>query len=57
MIDLSTATATAVPVARSDEGLPIGLQIVGRDFDEARLLNIAHQFQRVTDWHRRHPGL
>jgi aspartyl-tRNA(Asn)/glutamyl-tRNA(Gln) amidotransferase subunit A len=38
-------------------GLPIGLQIVGRDFDEARLLNVAHQFQQVTDWHQRTPGM
>lgn len=33
------------------EGLPVGLQLIGRDFDEARLLNIAHRFQQVTDWH------
>ncbi len=38
------------------KGLPIGLQIVGRDFDEARLLNIAHLFQQATDWHKRTPG-
>jgi aspartyl-tRNA(Asn)/glutamyl-tRNA(Gln) amidotransferase subunit A len=38
-------------------GLPVGLQIVGRDFDEARLLNIAHQFQLATDWHTRTPGV
>jgi aspartyl-tRNA(Asn)/glutamyl-tRNA(Gln) amidotransferase subunit A len=38
-------------------GLPIGLQIVGRDFDEARLLNIAHRFQQVTDWHQHTPGI
>ena len=37
-------------------GLPVGLQIVGRDFDEARLLNAAHRFQQVTDWHTRTPG-
>jgi len=37
--------------------LPVGLQVVGRDFDEARLLNIAHQFQQVTDWHTRTPGV
>lgn len=37
-------------------GLPVGLQIVGRDFDEARLLNVAHQFQQATDWHKRTPG-
>jgi aspartyl-tRNA(Asn)/glutamyl-tRNA(Gln) amidotransferase subunit A len=37
-------------------GLPVGLQIVGRDFDEARLLNVAHMFQQATDWHKRTPG-
>jgi aspartyl-tRNA(Asn)/glutamyl-tRNA(Gln) amidotransferase subunit A len=36
-------------------GLPVGLQIVGRHFDEAKLLNVAHAFQRETDWHRRIP--
>lgn len=30
---------------------PVGLQIVGNYFDEARLLNVAHQYQQVTDWH------
>ncbi len=37
-------------------GLPVGLQIVGRDFDEARLFNVAHMFQQETDWHKRTPG-
>ena len=32
-------------------GLPIGMQLIGNYFDEARMLNIAHQFQTVTDWH------
>ncbi|HZW13731.1 MAG TPA: Asp-tRNA(Asn)/Glu-tRNA(Gln) amidotransferase subunit GatA [Noviherbaspirillum sp.] len=34
---------------------PVGLQIIGNYFNEARLLNVAHQFQRVTDWHQRKP--
>lgn len=34
---------------------PVGLQIIGNYFDEARLLNVAHQFQCVTDWHQRTP--
>jgi aspartyl-tRNA(Asn)/glutamyl-tRNA(Gln) amidotransferase subunit A len=38
-------------------GLPIGLQIVGRDFSEGQLLNIAHRFQQATDWHTRTPGV
>ena len=38
------------------DGLPVGLQIVGRAFDEGRILNVAHRFQRETDWHTRSPG-
>jgi len=36
-------------------GLPVGLQIVGTHFAEATILNVAHAFQRETDWHRRVP--
>jgi aspartyl-tRNA(Asn)/glutamyl-tRNA(Gln) amidotransferase subunit A len=38
------------------EGLPVGLQLIGNYFDEARLLNVAHQFQQSTDWHLKTPG-
>ncbi|WP_293778864.1 Asp-tRNA(Asn)/Glu-tRNA(Gln) amidotransferase subunit GatA [uncultured Oxalicibacterium sp.] len=34
---------------------PVGLQIIGNYFDEARLLNVAHQYQQATDWHMRQP--
>ncbi len=34
---------------------PVGLQIIGNYFNEARLLNVAHRFQQVTDWHLRAP--
>jgi len=37
------------------DGLPVGLQIIGNYFEEARLLNAAHQFQQVTDWHQKLP--
>jgi len=37
------------------EGLPVGLQLMGNFFDEGRLLNVAHQYQQVTDWHRQWP--
>jgi aspartyl-tRNA(Asn)/glutamyl-tRNA(Gln) amidotransferase subunit A len=36
---------------------PVGLQILGTHFAEARLLNVAHRFQQATDWHRRRPAL
>lgn len=35
--------------------LPIGMQLIGNAFDEARLLNTAHQYQKVTDWHTKTP--
>ncbi|WP_110685222.1 Asp-tRNA(Asn)/Glu-tRNA(Gln) amidotransferase subunit GatA [Salinicola aestuarinus] len=35
---------------------PVGLQILGQHFAEGQLLNVAHQFQQATDWHRRHPA-
>ena len=36
-------------------GLPVGLQLIGNYFDEARLLNVAHRYQQATDWHSRRP--
>ncbi|MFE8072127.1 Asp-tRNA(Asn)/Glu-tRNA(Gln) amidotransferase subunit GatA [Marinobacteraceae bacterium S3BR75-40.1] len=36
-------------------GLPVGLQLIGNYFDEARLLNVGHQFQQATDWHLKTP--
>lgn len=35
--------------------LPVGLQLIGNYFDEARLLNVSHQFQQATDWHTKTP--
>jgi len=35
---------------------PVGLQIIGNYFDESRMLNAAHQFQQVTDWHKQAPA-
>jgi aspartyl-tRNA(Asn)/glutamyl-tRNA(Gln) amidotransferase subunit A len=37
------------------DGLPVGVQLMGNYFDEARLLNVAHQYQLATDWHTRQP--
>jgi aspartyl-tRNA(Asn)/glutamyl-tRNA(Gln) amidotransferase subunit A len=55
-INLAGVPAMSVP-AGYVKGLPVGLQIIGNYFDEARLLNIAHQYQKVTDWHTRVPDL
>ena len=46
----------SLPAGFGQGGRPVGLQLVGRWFDEARLLNAAHRFQQATDWHSRRPS-
>ncbi|MDX1633877.1 MAG: Asp-tRNA(Asn)/Glu-tRNA(Gln) amidotransferase subunit GatA [Marinobacter sp.] len=52
--NLAGLPAMSLPAGQVD-GMPVGLQIIGNYFDEARLLNAAHQFQQATDWHRLAP--
>ena len=47
--------AVSAPCGFDPNGLPIGLQIAGRPFAEARVLNAVDAYQRDTDWHRRRP--
>ncbi|HEX5611665.1 MAG TPA: Asp-tRNA(Asn)/Glu-tRNA(Gln) amidotransferase subunit GatA [Burkholderiales bacterium] len=52
---LAGLPAMSVPCGFDGRGLPVGLQIAGNHFAEARLLNVAHRYQQATDWHRRVP--
>jgi aspartyl-tRNA(Asn)/glutamyl-tRNA(Gln) amidotransferase subunit A len=45
-----------VPAGFGANGLPVGLQIIGNYFEEARMLQIAHAFQQATDWHHPQPA-
>ncbi|MBX3660315.1 MAG: Asp-tRNA(Asn)/Glu-tRNA(Gln) amidotransferase subunit GatA [Ramlibacter sp.] len=45
----------SVPCGTGEAGMPVGLQLIGNYFDEAKLLNAAHRFQQATDWHQRSP--
>ncbi len=49
--------ALAIPSGFTRSGLPVGMQLIGRSFDEATLLRIGAAFQRVTDFHARVPKL
>jgi aspartyl-tRNA(Asn)/glutamyl-tRNA(Gln) amidotransferase subunit A len=53
-INLAGLPAMSIPAGFA-EGKPVGLQVIGNYFAEDRLLNIAHQYQQVTDWHQRTP--
>jgi aspartyl-tRNA(Asn)/glutamyl-tRNA(Gln) amidotransferase subunit A len=55
--NLTGHPAVSVPCGFTPEGLPIGLQIIGRPFDEATVLRVADAYQRVTDWHTRRPPM
>ena len=55
-VNLAGLPGISIPAGIS-EGLPIGMHIVGNDFAESRVLNVAHQFQLATDWHRQKPKL
>jgi aspartyl-tRNA(Asn)/glutamyl-tRNA(Gln) amidotransferase subunit A len=54
--NLAGLPACTVPCGFSSEGLPIGLQIIGKPFAEATVLRVAHAYESSTDWHRRHPA-
>ena len=49
--------AMSVPMGFTGNGLPLGLQLAGRPFDEASTLRAGAAFQRLTDWHRRVPPM
>jgi aspartyl-tRNA(Asn)/glutamyl-tRNA(Gln) amidotransferase subunit A len=55
--NLTGNPAVTVPCGFSRDGLPIGLQLVGRPFDEARLLNLAYAYEQSAPWKDRHPAL
>ena len=55
--NLTGAPAISIPCGFTKGGLPIGLQIQGDYFDEARVLDVAHRYQQATDWHARAPAL
>ena len=54
-VNLAGLPGLSHPAGFGKDGLPVGLQLIGNYFTEARLLNTAHQFQQATDWHSRAP--
>lgn len=53
-VNLAGLPGMSIPAGFAN-GMPVGLQLIGNYFDEARLLNVAHQYQQESDWHLRIP--
>ena len=54
-VNIAGLPALSLPCGFS-RGLPVGMQIIGKHFAETTILNIAHQYQKVTDYHKARPG-
>ena len=55
-VNLAGLPGMSIPAGFGDDDRPVGLQLIGNYFAEARMLNVAHQYQQATDWHRRVPA-
>ena len=55
--NLTGAPALSVPCGFTPDGMPVGLQLFGRAFDEARVLSFGYAYEQTTDWHQRRPPL
>ncbi len=56
-VNLAGVPGISVPCGFTSAGLPVGLQIIGRHFDEASVLKTAYAYEQVTEWHKRRPNL
>jgi aspartyl-tRNA(Asn)/glutamyl-tRNA(Gln) amidotransferase subunit A len=54
-VNLAGVPAIALPCGFSQAGLPIGLQIIGRPFEEAKLLQAAYAYEQSTQWRMKKP--
>jgi aspartyl-tRNA(Asn)/glutamyl-tRNA(Gln) amidotransferase subunit A len=54
---LAGVPAVALPSGVAPSGLPLSVQIIGRPFEEATVLRVAHAYEQSTEWHRRRPAL
>ena len=55
-VNLAGLPGMSLPCGFDNQGLPVGMQLIGNYFGEARLLNVAHRYQLATDWHLRVPA-
>jgi len=55
-VNLAGLPGMSIPCGFGAANMPVGLQLIGPWFAEAKMLNVAHRYQRATDWHLRMPA-
>jgi aspartyl-tRNA(Asn)/glutamyl-tRNA(Gln) amidotransferase subunit A len=56
-VNLAGLPGLSLPCGFDSQGLPIGLQIIGRPFEEETILNAAYAYEQATEWHKRRPNI
>ena len=56
-VNLAGVPAISIPCGFTSNNLPIGLQLIGKHFDEESIFKVAYAYEQATDWHRREPAL
>ena len=56
-VNLAGIPAISIPCGFTKEGMPVGLQIMAKAFNEEMLFRVAHTFEQNTDWHKLKPRL
>ena len=56
-VNLAGLPGLSLPCGFDDEDMPIGMQIIGKHFDEATMLRVAYAYEQATEWHRKKPKL
>jgi aspartyl-tRNA(Asn)/glutamyl-tRNA(Gln) amidotransferase subunit A len=55
-VNIAGLSAISIPAGFAD-GLPVGLQIIGKPFSEETILKIAYAYEQATEWHKRRPKI
>ncbi len=56
-LNLAGVPGISIPCGFTSDKLPVGLQIIGKHFDEASIFKVSYAYEQATDWHKRKPGL
>ena len=56
-VSLVGSPSLAIPAGFSKEGLPVGMQLIGKKFDEQTILAAGEAYQKATDWHKKKPNI